>query len=180
MVYLRVIKNINNNVAICLDEHNREAVVFGKGIGFIKPPRDVTPDKIERIYYRSDEQRVRSVRTQNPSDEQNIREAFSHVTAIIEQELNIQLQVDSYEYVLLYLHISHLIHHDYEYMGKHDISQVQKQDNQNIDLDVRKTVGHISDYLKENYAVEDNWIDYCFALLLLSQIKIRSQSNSTK
>ncbi|MFT8753255.1 MAG: PRD domain-containing protein [Oenococcus oeni] len=35
---MRVIKKINNNVAICLDGNNNELVAFGKGIGFPKMP----------------------------------------------------------------------------------------------------------------------------------------------
>ena len=37
---MRVIRNINNNVALCLDGNGNEVVAFGKGIGFKKPPYD--------------------------------------------------------------------------------------------------------------------------------------------
>ena len=33
---MKVVKKINNNVAICLDSNNCELVAFGKGIGFPK------------------------------------------------------------------------------------------------------------------------------------------------
>jgi beta-glucoside operon transcriptional antiterminator len=46
-----VVKNINNNVSLCLDSHNREVVVFGKGVGFVKPPADLPLGKIERTFY---------------------------------------------------------------------------------------------------------------------------------
>lgn len=46
-----VIKNINNNVSLCLDSQNNEVVVFGKGVGFIKPPYEVPLDKIEKTFY---------------------------------------------------------------------------------------------------------------------------------
>lgn len=46
-----VIKNINNNVCLCLDSRHREVVAFGKGIGFQKPPYEVPLAKIERTYY---------------------------------------------------------------------------------------------------------------------------------
>lgn len=46
-----VVKNINNNVSLCLDSHNKEVVVFGKGVGFIKPPAEVPLDRIERTFY---------------------------------------------------------------------------------------------------------------------------------
>ena len=32
--FMKVIKKINNNVAIGLDGNNREVVIFGRGIGF--------------------------------------------------------------------------------------------------------------------------------------------------
>ncbi|MGN1026532.1 MAG: PRD domain-containing protein [Faecousia sp.] len=46
-----VVKNINNNVSICLDSRNKEVVVFGKGVGFIKPPAEIPLSKIERTFY---------------------------------------------------------------------------------------------------------------------------------
>lgn len=46
-----VVKNINNNVSLCLDSRNKEVVVFGKGVGFIKPPSELPLSKIERTFY---------------------------------------------------------------------------------------------------------------------------------
>lgn len=46
-----VVKNINNNVSLCLDSQNNEVVVFGKGVGFIKPPYEVPLEKIEKSFY---------------------------------------------------------------------------------------------------------------------------------
>ena len=49
---MKVIKKINNNVAICLDNNNNELIAFGKGIGFQKVPYELTDiSKIERTYY---------------------------------------------------------------------------------------------------------------------------------
>ncbi|MBR0230192.1 MAG: PRD domain-containing protein, partial [Erysipelotrichaceae bacterium] len=48
---MRVIRCINNNVAICIDGNNRELVAFGKGIGFKKPPYEVPLKAIERTFY---------------------------------------------------------------------------------------------------------------------------------
>ena len=45
---MKVIKNINNNISLCLDSRNNEVVAFGKGIGFTKPPYDVPLSKIDR------------------------------------------------------------------------------------------------------------------------------------
>lgn len=38
---MKVIKNINNNVSLCLDSKGNEIVAFGKGLGFIKPPYEI-------------------------------------------------------------------------------------------------------------------------------------------
>jgi beta-glucoside operon transcriptional antiterminator len=46
-----VVKNINNNVSLCLDSRGKEVVVFGKGVGFIKPPTEVPLKRIERTFY---------------------------------------------------------------------------------------------------------------------------------
>lgn len=51
---MKVIKNINNNVAICVDSAGNELIAVGKGIGFRKPPYDVDIDQISRTYYNLD------------------------------------------------------------------------------------------------------------------------------
>ena len=49
---MKVIKKINNNVAICLDNDNHELIAFGKGIGFPKTPYILTDmSLIWRTYY---------------------------------------------------------------------------------------------------------------------------------
>ncbi len=48
---MKVIRCINNNVAVCLDSSGNELVAFGKGIGFRKPPYEVPLGKLERTYY---------------------------------------------------------------------------------------------------------------------------------
>ena len=48
---MKVVKNINNNVSLCIDSKGREVVAFGKGIGFIKPPYEIPLEKIERTFY---------------------------------------------------------------------------------------------------------------------------------
>lgn len=48
---MKVIKNINNNVSLCIDSKGREVVAFGKGIGFISPPYEIPLEKIDRTFY---------------------------------------------------------------------------------------------------------------------------------
>lgn len=48
---MKVVRNINNNVSLCVDSKGREVIVFGKGIGFIKPPYDIPLKQIDRTFY---------------------------------------------------------------------------------------------------------------------------------
>lgn len=49
---MKVIKKINNNVAVCVDNDGHELIVFGKGVGFPKIPYILTDlSKIWRTYY---------------------------------------------------------------------------------------------------------------------------------
>lgn len=58
---MKVVKCINNNVAICLDDDNNELVAFGKGIGFKKPPFEIDVAVIQKIYYDIDENYVHMI-----------------------------------------------------------------------------------------------------------------------
>jgi beta-glucoside operon transcriptional antiterminator len=49
---MKVIKKINNNVAVCLDNNHQELIAFGKGIGFPKMPYELNDlSLIQRTYY---------------------------------------------------------------------------------------------------------------------------------
>ena len=39
---MKVIKKINNNIAVATDGNNREVIIFGKGIGFHEMPYELT------------------------------------------------------------------------------------------------------------------------------------------
>mgnify|MGYP001063498109 CR=1 FL=1 len=48
---MKVIKKINNNVALAINEKKEEILVVGKGLGFKKTPYEITDDDIvEKIY----------------------------------------------------------------------------------------------------------------------------------
>ncbi|ETT32862.1 MULTISPECIES: PRD domain-containing protein [unclassified Paenibacillus] len=52
---MKVIKKINNNVALCLDGNNKELIAFGKGIGFPEMPYEITDlSQISMTFYRID------------------------------------------------------------------------------------------------------------------------------
>mgnify|MGYP002583757259 CR=1 FL=1 len=49
---MRVVRKINNNAAVCVDDSGRELVAFGKGIGFPPTPYELQDTKrIERMFY---------------------------------------------------------------------------------------------------------------------------------
>lgn len=48
---MKVIRNINNNVVLCIDSNGTEVVAFGKGIGFEKVPHELDVSRIERTFY---------------------------------------------------------------------------------------------------------------------------------
>ncbi|MCH3962264.1 MAG: PRD domain-containing protein [Solobacterium sp.] len=49
---MKVIKKINNNVAVCLDSKGNKIVAFGKGIGFPSMPYDLNDlSKVEHTFY---------------------------------------------------------------------------------------------------------------------------------
>ena len=52
---MRVIKRINNNVAVCLDGAGHELLAMGKGSGFGTMPRELSLDDVERTFYDVDE-----------------------------------------------------------------------------------------------------------------------------
>lgn len=53
---MRIVRKINNNVAVGVDADNREVVLFGKGIGFPTLPYELTDlAKIDRTFYDVDE-----------------------------------------------------------------------------------------------------------------------------
>jgi beta-glucoside operon transcriptional antiterminator len=52
---MKVIKKINNNVAVCLDKNGHELIAFGRGIGFPAMPYHITDiSSISMTFYRMD------------------------------------------------------------------------------------------------------------------------------
>ncbi len=48
---MKVIRNINNNIAHCSDSKGREVIVFGKGIGFFRTGEEIPLNRINRTFY---------------------------------------------------------------------------------------------------------------------------------
>lgn len=51
---MKVIRCINNNVAVCVDSAGNEIVAFGRGIGFKTPPYEYDIKNITRTFYHVD------------------------------------------------------------------------------------------------------------------------------
>lgn len=58
---MKVIKNINNNVSVCIDSNGQEVIAFGRGIGFVKPPYELEVAKIQRTFYDIDSNYVQMI-----------------------------------------------------------------------------------------------------------------------
>lgn len=49
---MRIVKGINNNAALAVDDHGQELVVFGKGVGFPAGPHELQdPSVIVKRFY---------------------------------------------------------------------------------------------------------------------------------
>lgn len=49
---MKVIKNINNNVCVCVDDDGNELIAFGRGLGFKQPPYEIKDlSMINRTFY---------------------------------------------------------------------------------------------------------------------------------
>lgn len=48
---MKAIRNINNNVAVCVDDNGFEVIAIGKGVGFGKTPHEVPLEVIDQTYY---------------------------------------------------------------------------------------------------------------------------------
>lgn len=68
---MKVINNINNNVALCVDDNGRELIAFGKGIGFKKAPREIEVSEIDRTYYNVESHYI-SLLGEIPEDVMNV------------------------------------------------------------------------------------------------------------
>lgn len=82
---MRVVKKINNNVAVCLDNNGEEVVAFGKGIGFGKLPYELTDlNKISMTFYKLNYQYYQLLK-EIPSD---IFDISAEIIKRAEKEIN--------------------------------------------------------------------------------------------
>lgn len=61
---MRILKKINNNVALAVDDAGKDLVVFGKGIGFPPCPYELSDDAaIQRVFYDIDSRLLETIAT---------------------------------------------------------------------------------------------------------------------
>jgi beta-glucoside operon transcriptional antiterminator len=81
---MKVIKKINNNVAVCLDRNCRELIAFGKGIGFPAMPYEITNlSSISMTFYKMDKSYYRLL--------EEIPEEVFEISAIIVKKAQLTL-----------------------------------------------------------------------------------------
>lgn len=93
---MKILKKINNNVVLALDENNQEIVVVGKGIGFPKTPyvlKDVS--KVEHIFVNARNNKVLETFTELPTEVILLAERIINVGKAVlkKEELNKNLLV---------------------------------------------------------------------------------------
>lgn len=85
---MKVIRNINNNVAVCLDDNNHELIAFGRGIGFQKAPYEIELSQIDRTYYNLESHYI-ALLDELPEDVMNVTyEIVDKGTAYLGMEFN--------------------------------------------------------------------------------------------
>lgn len=85
---MKIIKKINNNVAVGLDGNQCEVIVFGKGIGFQQVPYELNDlSRIDRTYYGIDSKYI-GLLNEIPED---IFKLVSRLVEIAKGEINVQL-----------------------------------------------------------------------------------------
>lgn len=124
---MKVIKNINNNVSLCVDSKGKELIAFGKGIGFIKPPYLIPLNQIDRTFYNIKDLNLEGIRD-IPTD---VMKASIQIVDSVERNIGVTLM--STAALVLADHISFAI------QRKHESIQ--------LDLSIHEDIKHL--YPKE-------------------------------
>ncbi|WP_278951638.1 PRD domain-containing protein [Lactobacillus apis] len=86
---MQVIKRINNNVAVCLDQNHDELVAFGKGIGYPKTPYELTDlSKIKLTFYRIDSRNFKLIKEIPENVLEVSADIIQQAQTILSQDLN--------------------------------------------------------------------------------------------
>lgn len=143
---MKVVKCINNNVAICLDDDNNELVAFGKGIGFKKPPFEIDVTVIQKTYYGIDENYVQDIKFLY----ENEYAIGKYALSLIEKKLNIKLPLEEASFISL-----HIINAEARKAGEIDgyaenkviISEITKLIENKFDISINKDGANYSRFV---------------------------------
>ena len=99
---LLAVRRINNNVALCHDDHGRELIAIGKGIGFGEMPKELPLSQIERTFYDVDD-RYQPLLVELPMD---VLEFAAHIIDIARNELAYDLNPNAVFTLADHLHFA--------------------------------------------------------------------------
>lgn len=143
---MQVIKNINNNVTVCIDSKGKELVAFGKGIGFKKPPYEIELSQIEKTFYDIDKILYESINDIEIIYFDISAKVVDYATTMLDTTLNsnivftladhIKFAITKYEEQLnislpIMKDIEHLYDKEYE-IGDYAVKLINKQLNVNL------------------------------------------------
>ncbi|MGH1885005.1 PRD domain-containing protein [Enterococcus avium] len=183
---MKVIKNINNNVAFCVDDDNNELIVFAKGVGFKKPPYDIELTAITKTYYNIDESFIKMIQTIpdniiKASEEiveyaEDILQTFFQTNLIFTLADHINFAIDRYKNNIRFsLPISYDIQHLYkqEYLiGQYAIKMMKE--SYGVELPDKESIYialHIINAVKENKKYYTDKIDEEFIIEITAIIE---------
>jgi beta-glucoside operon transcriptional antiterminator len=165
-----VVKNINNNVSLCLDSKNNEVIVFGKGVGFSKPPCEVPLEKIDKTFYNISEQQIKMI--DQVSSE--VLEVSSMIVDYANQKLGNQFQsnvvftlADHIEFackrqaenIQITLPIMHEIEQTYQeeiYVAQRAVEMINKKLNVNLPMAEAAAIAlHLVNYEAQQQAPKE-------------------------
>lgn len=147
---MRVVKKINNNVAICVDNDHHELIAFGKGIGFPPTPYELTDlSKITRTYYGVNAAYL-GLLNEIPEDIFEISaKIVDHARTLIDKEINpnivftladhihfaIQRQEKNMNFKIPIAHDIHYLYEEEFHVGERAVAYINKIKHIHLSMD---------------------------------------------
>ncbi|MBQ6215809.1 MAG: PRD domain-containing protein [Erysipelotrichaceae bacterium] len=130
---MKVIKSINNNIALCLSSSGKEIIAFGKGIGFGKPPYEIELKRIEKTFQNVQKIHLDLINS-IPSDVLKIAiQTIDYAKSIIDQPISNNIAITLADHINFTIErykkglaINLPIVHDIEYLYEQEIEVGRK------------------------------------------------------
>lgn len=137
---MKVVKKVNNNVAICIDSEGRELIAMAKGIGFKKTPYDIDVKDVEKTFYDVDSRYIDMMESANEkvvniaikikdySDKKNIITSSNLIFSLIDHiSFSLERQQKGIYFNLpIARDIQHMFNEEME-IGKYGLSLIEKE-----------------------------------------------------